>query len=157
MPPLEARDILEQWFRYEEIAMHFNELIMQFRLQLLGGAGLIGTLAGYLIGEKVDNEKLRHWLRFTISGGLLVLLAAAAFLDVFYYSRLLQGAVEELKRFEGLHPHIQMSTRIDSVVGWGRHAAAIAYAAILLVLFVFVVWSFKQHRRERHGANWQKG
>ena len=64
--------------------MHFNDLLMQYRLQLLGGAGAIGTLATYLIGGKVDPDERRHWLRFLVSAGLLVLGAAAASLDVFY-------------------------------------------------------------------------
>ena len=141
--------VLAQWYHYEEIAMHFNTLIMQFRLQLLGGAGLIGTLASYLIGGKVKNVAQRHWLRFLVSGGLFVLIFAAALLDVFYYDYLLRGAVQALLDFEKLHPEIQMSTTIENTVGWGKYIADLSYVLVLGTLFLFTCWSWIQYRRER--------
>jgi hypothetical protein len=122
--------VLDQWYRYEEIAMHFNTLIMQFRLQLLGGAGLIGTVASYLIGGKIKSDAQRHWLRFVVSGGLFVLIAAAAALDVFYYEQLLRGSVEGLLDLESQHPEIQLSTTIERVVGGGKYTAHYSYGAI---------------------------
>lgn len=89
-------NVVELWFHYEEVAMHFNDLLMQYRLQLLGGAGAVGTVASYLIGGRVEDQLRRNWLRFLVSAGMLVLLAAAASLDVWYYDRLLRGAVKAL-------------------------------------------------------------
>jgi hypothetical protein len=142
-------NVLAQWYHYEEIAMPFNTLIMQFRLQLLGGAGLIGTVASYLIGGKIEDEINRHWLRFVVSSGLLVLITAAAILDVFYYDQLLRGAVDELLNFETLHPDIRMSTTIENVVGWGRYAADFSYGLILFTLGAFTVWAYRVYRRDR--------
>ena len=35
--------VLDQWYKYEQIAMHFNDLLMRFRTQAL--AGLAGRVA----------------------------------------------------------------------------------------------------------------
>jgi hypothetical protein len=32
-------NVIDLWFHYEQVAMHFNELIMQYRLQLMGARG----------------------------------------------------------------------------------------------------------------------
>jgi hypothetical protein len=136
---------IEIWFHYEEIAMHFNNLIMQFRLQLMGGAGVIGTVAAYLIGGKVNDPGQRHWLRFLVSSGLLVLIIAAAVLDLAYYDRLLKGAVAALLEFEKNHPDIQMSTRIEQTVGWGKYSIWGVYAFLFVALGGFTTWSAQQH------------
>src|SRR5688572_11441655 len=102
VPPTDATIAL--WFRYEEIAMHFNQLIMQFRIQVIAGVGAIGTAASYLIGEKVKEPDRQAWLRSTISSGMWVLILCAAILDLAYYNRLLRGAVNALLEFERAHP-----------------------------------------------------
>jgi len=119
-------DTVALWYHYEEIAMHFNSLIIQFRLQLIGGAGAIGTAGAYLIGSKVEDVQERRWLRSLVSSGLWSLIVTAALLDLFYYNRLLQGAVNALLDFERNHPEIQMSTQIEARVGWGRNIVWIA-------------------------------
>jgi hypothetical protein len=144
--------VLDQWYHYEEIAMHFNTLIMQFRLQLLGGAGLIGTVASYLIGGKVGNEPQRHWLRLIVSLGLFVLITAAAILDLFYYDKLLRGAVDALLAFEAKHPEIQMSTGIEQTVGKGKYAPWFSYGLVLTTLGLFTGWSLWEYRRIRRSA-----
>ena len=142
--------VVALWYRYEEIAMHFNNLLMQYRLQLLGGAGAIGTVASYLIGSKVLDEEQHDWLRALVSTGFFILLVAAASLDVFYYNRLLRGSVDALLEFEARHPEIQMSTRIEAAVGAGRHAIWAVYAMILTALGGFSLWAwcryFGRHR-----------
>src|SRR5438094_78343 len=65
-------DTVTLWHYYEEIAMHFNSLIMQFRLEVIGGAGALGTLASYLIGGKVTDPGQQNWLRALVSSGLWV-------------------------------------------------------------------------------------
>src|SRR5205814_8813176 len=108
-----SSDTIALWWHYEELAMHFNGLIMQFRLQVLGGAGAIGTLAAYLINSgEIDDEKKRERLSAVVAGGLALLILSAALLDVFYYRQLLEGAVNAIVDFEQQHPEIQMSTEI---------------------------------------------
>jgi hypothetical protein len=159
----ETISVLDQWYRYEEIAMHFNNLIMQFRLQLLGGIGLMGTIASYLIGGKMRPNNQQHRVAAIFSAGLAVLLAAVASLDLLYYSRLLDGAVRALVEFESKHREIQMSTRIEEIVGWGKYSVWMAYGIVILFLGLFSRWSFRQHqegltrhlsrRRAKEGAS----
>ena len=40
--------IFELWSKYEEIAMHFNDLIVKIRTQALGAVAAITTIAGVL-------------------------------------------------------------------------------------------------------------
>jgi hypothetical protein len=140
-PPTYDAETVALWRHYEDIAMHFNSLIMQFRLQVIGGAGAIGTLASYLIGEKVSPGQ-QDWLRALVSSGLWLLILSAAILDVGYYNRLLRGAVNALLDFEKRHPEIQMSTEIERTVAGGRRAVNVSYALMLGVLFVFASWAW---------------
>jgi hypothetical protein len=146
-------DTIALWYHYEEIAMHFNTLIIQFRLQLIGGVGAIGAAAAYLIGGKVEGAAQRAWLRTIVAAGLFVLILVAAMLDLFYYDRLLRGAVDALLDFERNHSEIQMSTLIEKRVGWGREVVWVAYGVMLLILGCFAAWSHGDYRRERKLAN----
>ncbi|MBK7134757.1 MAG: hypothetical protein IPH73_00520 [Rhodocyclales bacterium] len=136
---------IELWYHYEEIAMHFNQLILQYRLQLMGGAGAIGAISSYLIGANVSDIGKRYWLRFLIASGLFVILCAAAALDVLYYNELLQGAVDALIEYERLHPGINMSTyiekRFSAYPAGGRMPIYLTYGILLVPLFLFVIWS----------------
>ena len=146
---------IELWFHYEEIAMHFNELIMQYRLHLMGGAGAIGALLSYLIGGKVEDESRRHLLRFVVSLILLLFVSAAAALDLLYYNQLLQGAVDALLEFEREHPPINMSTLIEKrVSGRGILTILLFYSVIWFPLLGFTIWSWCQHKS---GANENDG
>ena len=65
-----TEEVIKLWFHYEQIAMHFNDLIIQYRLQLMGGAGAIGTFYFFLV-RKLMNQAigllglaLRFYLRF---------------------------------------------------------------------------------------------
>jgi hypothetical protein len=49
-------NVVQLWKHYEDIAMHFNELIIDYRLQLMGGTGVLGTVAGHLSSNNVDKE-----------------------------------------------------------------------------------------------------
>ena len=136
-------DVVQLWFHYEEIAMHFNELIIQYRLHLMGGIGLIGALSGYLIGNNVESPYMRHKLRALISSGLLVLFIAAAYLDLGYYNELLRGAVDALEKFESEHKEVYLSTYI--VNRFSGHATVriyITYAIVLIPFLLFTLWSW---------------
>ena len=136
---------VELWFHYEEIAMHFNGLIIQYRLQLMGGVGAIGAVASYLIASRTE-EAMRPGLRLVVSATLLVLVCAAAYLDIFYYNQLLVGAVDALLEFEKNNPSINMSTRIhEAVEDWPWPVIHIWYGAIIVPLAVFVLWSFSDY------------
>jgi hypothetical protein len=73
---------------------------------------------------------------------VLILVGAAALLDVFYYERLLQGSVVALKAFEKKHPEINMSTVIAEKVSYGCWAIWVVYGMMIVVLgwFCSVSW-----------------
>lgn len=140
---------IQLWFHYEEIAMHFNELIIQYRLQLMGGAGALGALASYFVNSKADDSESQHRLRALLSTGLFVLIAAAALLDIGYYNELLNGAVKAIIAYEKAHPEIRMSIEIADSVGYGgRPIIYLTYGLILLPLLVFMIWSWRTYFRE---------
>jgi len=144
---LTSEQVIDLWFHYEEVAMHFNELIIQYRLQLMGGAGAIGALSAYLIGDKVADKRKRYWLRSLASSGLFVLVLAAAMLDLLYYNKLLLASVEALVDFEKAHPPLNMSTHIAEEVGnQGLPVICSVYAVVLGTLGGFTIWSLKQYR-----------
>lgn len=143
---LEPDQVIALWFHYEEIAMHFNQLIIQYRLQLMGGAGAIGAVAAFLIQSR-DHEERRYLMRSLVSFVMFFLLFAAAILDIAYYNKLLLGAVNALLEFEKAHPPINMSTLIHAEVeGFGTTAVLIWYAAILLPVAGFGLRSYWKYR-----------
>ena len=140
---------IELWFHYEEIAMHFNQLIMQYRLQLMGGAGAIGAISSYLIGGKIENVAKRHELRVIISFGMLTLVCAAAVLDLAYYHQLLQGAVKALLEFEAARSELNMSTLIHREIGdRGVSIILCVYLSFIIPLFCFTLYSWNVWRKD---------
>jgi len=138
------------WFHYQELAMHFNQLIIQYRLQLMGGVGAIGAVAAYLIGAKAPQHARRR-LRLVVSALMLILVVAAALLDLLYYHQLLEGAVDAILELEAKTQHINMSTRIDErVKGWATPIIVIWYSAMVLPLLAYVVWSAVDAYRHRN-------
>ncbi len=150
LPPasVPSADELAVWFHYEEVAMHFNEILIQFRLQLLGGAGSLATVALYLIGEKV-HEIQRPRLRTLASTALLTLVFAAAMFDLGYYNQLLRGAVDALLEFERQHPSLYLSTKIEVAAGGWPYFIYGAYGLVLLVIGTHCAWSWSNYLRGR--------
>jgi hypothetical protein len=110
----EETQYFRYWSRCEDVTMHFNELSIKFRLQAISGLAVTGAIAGAL----VKTSDASSWI---LLGGGLALLAvfwlAAAWIDFFYYGRLLRGAIEELQRVEALSGSgdgINLSTSIES-------------------------------------------
>ncbi|MBG05360.1 MAG: hypothetical protein CMM59_14940 [Rhodospirillaceae bacterium] len=143
---LEPNEVISLWFHYEEITMHFNQLIIQYRLQLMGGAGAIGAIGTYLVRS---TEDLKHYhLRSLFSAWLFVLILGAAVLDICYYSQLLEGAVKAIIEFERMHPTIKLSTTIAAEVpGSGLATVIFWYSVILGSLAIFSLWSYYRYRQ----------
>jgi len=127
--------------------MHFNGLIMQFRLQVLGGAGAIGAVAGYLINSGTIDPKQQERLRAVVASGLWILILSAALLDVFYYRQLLEGAVNAIINLERQYPEIQISTEIQRTVGNGVGVIWAFYGLPLAMLGAFAGWSWLKSQR----------
>ena len=135
--------------------MHFNGLIIQFRVQVLGGLAGLTTIGGFLIGQKFDTPRQRFGA--VAIGGLVLAVtwAAAAVLDIFYYSRLLDGAVQAIRTLEKRNPDIQLSTTIEQSVNgpnavWitGTHAVWFFYGIVFVFLLSLAVWATLRYRRE---------
>jgi hypothetical protein len=88
--------------------MHFNHLLMGFRLKALGVIALGGTIAVGLDHKDV----LGTGTVAGILGGLAVIWALIGIVDFFYYYRLLAGAVDELLRLERKLPDVWLSNQI---------------------------------------------
>lgn len=131
------QEVIELWFRYEEIAMHFNELIISFRLQLLAGLGALSGVLSFLINNKIEDDRL-PWVRATVSSVLLIVFCAAVSLDLFYYQELLSGAVKAIIELEKLHPVINMSTTIKQEVS-SFPIIYLAYGTVLVPLLIYTV------------------
>jgi len=144
-----SRDlIIALWFHYEEIAMHFNELILQYRMTLIGGLGAVGAFSSYLIGSKLEQDSEHRnemrFVRFLVSLLLLVMLIAAAALDLLYYNELLKISVDVILDFEKQHPWIIMSTMISHNFGenFSTWLVGTIYLIFILPLTGFTIWTF---------------
>lgn len=140
MEPLTNSQIIQLWQAYQGVAMHFNELILQYRLTLMGGLG-IGVSVLIYISRKAtkepDSHKQSRSLPTVLSFYLFVIFSCAASLDYFYYHELLLGAVQEIIRFESLYPDLSFSTGISARFDNGQaRVIPIIYSAILLILFI---------------------
>jgi hypothetical protein len=116
------------WEKYEDIAMHFNGLLLRLRSQALAGIAALSTVVGIFTKEG-NSDVHRDWLVATAIFIALALFWVAIWcLDILYYNRLLMGAVEALVKLEDEHKqrsvhHIHMSTHIDGEFSqnlWGR-------------------------------------
>lgn len=96
----ETYDLQSLWEKYEDITMHFNDLLMRLRTQALAGIAAISTVIGLF--TKADAGSIQSdWLVAAWAfAGLAVLWVAIACLDLLYYNRLLAGAVRALEDIE---------------------------------------------------------
>ena len=106
-----TEDEFKLWAKYEEIAMHFNDLLMRWRLQAIGGMVTLVMVAGTVVKDVEDPQK-RYSAMLLLSGTLLCAWVGLAVMDIGYYRRLLTGAVKELLRLEASLP-VQLSTVIE--------------------------------------------
>jgi hypothetical protein len=104
--PATFDDVFKLWSKYEDIAMHFNELLIRLRVQALGGL----TISGSLITAILKNEKSYYSLKF-IFPFFLIAWGAIYCLDMLYYNRLLSGAADAIIELEAKYPSFQLSTK----------------------------------------------
>jgi hypothetical protein len=115
-PPSDQMDHeqrFKMWEKYEEVAMHFNDLILRLRVQVLGGVTAVFALSGIAVNFAARPATPEQW--DVIFGTLLFLIAAwvaIAILDLCYYHTLLLGAVDALLELEE-NSNIVLSTRIE--------------------------------------------
>lgn len=111
-------DIQMLWAKYEDIAMHFNDLLMRLRSQSLAGIAAVSTLVGMFTKTGVTEAKVEWMAATAIFVAMFFFWIAIFCLDIFYYSRLLVGAVSAITELEsksasGAAIGINMSTLIE--------------------------------------------
>jgi hypothetical protein len=114
---VELEQRIKLWKEYENVAMHFNELLIRLRTQALGAVATIVTAAGLVIHQSGPATG-EPWLAIgTISLLLLFAWASLWMIDVCYYSKLLRGAVNALIKIEkGSEDNIYLSLNIEELV-----------------------------------------
>jgi hypothetical protein len=93
------------WSKYEDIAMHFNSLLMQLRVQALAALAGVVTISGLALGFAKEQTRRIGWRVLSGAMGFLVLAWVALWiLDLGYYDRLLQGVVHAITEHEDRTP-----------------------------------------------------
>jgi hypothetical protein len=117
-------DLFSVWKEYENVAMHFNDLLIRLRTQALGGVAALAAVAGVIV--RGDLAPTLRWSVLACAFLLLILFWAAVWiLDMRYYNRLLHGAVkalleiEEASRENRPAPSLVLSTRIEETAEQG--------------------------------------
>ncbi len=92
--------LLEAWEKHENIAMHFNDLILRIRTQALGALAAVITVGTVLL-KQVPPDRDRPWaLLAVVLVALLFSWVAIWLLDFLYYNRLLMGAIDSILALE---------------------------------------------------------
>jgi len=102
--------VLDVWEKHENIAMHFNDLILKVRIQALGALAALVTVGGVLLKTVPPQEHLPWGVVTSVFAVLLAFWIAIWLLDFLYYNRLLMGAVDSLLALEDA---INSGTKID--------------------------------------------
>lgn len=113
-------NVQKLWSKYEDIAMHFNDLLMRLRSQSLAGVAAISTLVGIFTKTGIDNVRIDWLIALCIFTAASLFWVAIWCVDFLYYNRLLLGAVAALVKIENdtqlgrVPTEINMSTLIEA-------------------------------------------
>jgi len=120
-PSEEGWPIFALWKKYEDITMHFNDLLIRLRTQALAAVAALATIIG--IFAKETQQPHTSWEMVAFAFFFLFLFWIAVWvIDFRYYNRLLAGAVYALLKLEEQSKeklyvrHIDMSTNIEEGV-----------------------------------------
>ena len=120
-PNEQGRPVFELWQKYEDIAMHFNDLLIRLRTQALAAIAALATIIG--VFAKAGEDRHTSWEMVAFAFAILsVFWIAIRVIDFCYYNRLLEGAVaallnvEEESKGKLYLQSIDMSTKIEAAV-----------------------------------------
>jgi hypothetical protein len=156
-------NLFEVWKEYEQIAVHFNDLLMRLRIQAISVVTAVAAIAGIVLKEsgKIQWDMLSFAFR-----GLILFWLAVWLLDLMYYTRLLYGAVEAIKELEKQskkhaenHPgliYLDLSTTIDKRFGtdtgtWFKPIGPLIFYIIVCILLLLLCWWTTEQANEERG------
>jgi hypothetical protein len=156
-------DIQRLWAKYEDIAMHFNDLLMRLRTQSLAGVAALSALVGIFSREGIANVRLDWVVAQAIFAAMFGFWIAIWCLDMVYYNRLLSGAVRAIIELEKktkpdvpFSGEINMSTTIEAQFKMdvldlqkGGYKGVVAFYAIVLAVIV-IGFIFAGYMRATH-------
>ncbi|HEX3483589.1 MAG TPA: hypothetical protein VHT51_00925 [Micropepsaceae bacterium] len=158
LPPIPVEykiDVQSLWAKYEDIAMHFNDLLMRLRTQALAGIAAFSTLVGILTKENNGDFSTAWLVASFIFLALALFWIAIWCLDLLYYNRMLMGAVAALLDLEKKSKSanvdgIAMSTHIAQGFGTRIRYVSIGgvvafYTIVLFAILCGVVFSWYMH------------
>lgn len=139
--PYSEEEEFALWQKYEDVAMHFNGLIIKLRTQALGGIAAIITLSGLTINFMGKSTTSTQWeVLFGTFVFLLLAWVSIWIIDMSYYNRLLHGAVRAIiEHEEKTEGRITLSSTIERQFGTPQSLKDIAvWPQRLFYLFVAV-------------------
>ena len=123
------------WSKYEDIAMHFNELIIKLRVQALGGLTISGTLATAIFKTENNFNSLKLLIPFFLAGWI-----AIYFLDMHYYNRLLSGAADAIVELEEQFESIKLSKKITEEIRKSQNGRTLFYSIVSIALVIISIY-----------------
>ena len=143
--------IFDLWAKYEDITMHFNDLLMRLRTQALAGVAALSTLVGIFTKTDPSSVHISWEIASAVFVGLSIFWVAIWIVDFWYYNPLLVGAVAALLKLEELSTNppatikIDLSTLIEESVKTGfpntftwRQRIRLRFGVIAFYFLVFV-------------------
>jgi hypothetical protein len=121
MPEAKKWTVHDVWAKYEDIAMHFNDLLIRLRTQALAAVAALSTLVGIFTKTDPNSVHVSWEIATAVFLGLSIFWIAIWIIDFCYYNRLLIGAVAALKDIEAESQKqtpsltINISTKIEQV------------------------------------------
>lgn len=98
--PCDSIDTLELWSKYEDIAMHFNNLLIQLRMRSLAVIAAVATVVGVIVESETLFASFSWFMATMLLAATGIVWFAVGCLDLLYYNRLLRGAVLAIKKLE---------------------------------------------------------
>lgn len=140
------RCVHKLWCKYEDIAMHFNDLLIQLRTRSLAGIAAVAALIG-VFADNLNDDPFVNWVIVTaLFSSLSVIWIAIFFLDIFYYNRLLSGSVAAILELEKSTKtptpkcEITLSTTIsqefDAAVPSGTNFGVLVFYVLVFLLIL---------------------
>jgi hypothetical protein len=148
-------NVQKLWEQYEGIAMHFNDLLIRLRTQSLAGVAAISAVVGIFAKEGGAGDISLDWhIAHAIFLAMSGFWVAIWCLDIGYYNRLLNGAVNAIVALEkdtapgaSFNGEIRMSQMIEAQfqkpwLNWkrGSYNGVIAFYVIVFLLLIAGDW-----------------